>query len=148
MADFSIRLTTPLAAEIAFDRLIDWERHSAAIPLTTLTYEGATRMGQLFVARTALGPLGFDDVMVVELLRRPSGGVPGLVEISKHGRVLGGTVAWTVDPTPQGSVIEWRQRLVIGWLPGVLDPVVGWIGKLAYGIGLRRILGQPISLRS
>ena len=79
MADFSIRLTTPLAAEIAFDRLIDWERHSAAIPLTTLTYEGATRMGQRFVARTALGPLGFDDVMVVELLRRPSGGVPGPV---------------------------------------------------------------------
>lgn len=143
MPEFVIRLSTPLDAAVAFDRLVDWDRHSAAIPLTTLTYEGVARVGQRFVARTAVGPLGFDDVMVVELLRRPTGELPGVVEVSKHGRVLGGTVHWTVTPTPGGSEIEWRQQLVVRWLPRLLDPLVAAIGKVAYGMGVRRLLGTP-----
>lgn len=146
MADFTIRVVTPLPARVAFARLVDWDRHTAAIPFTTLSYEGEARPGQGFVARTALGRLGFDDVMVVELLRPPAGdqpsNVPGLVEVSKHGRVLGGSVRWTVRPLPSGSRVEWAMHLVVGRLSRFADPLVGMIGRLAYGLGLPRILGR------
>ncbi len=101
-------------------------------------------MGQRFVARTGWGPVGFDDTMVVELYRPPAGDLPGdlpgVVQITKRGRVVGGTVGWTVTPTTTGSDVTWTQHLVIGWLPRWMDPVVGMIGRRAYGLGLRRLL--------
>jgi hypothetical protein len=146
MADFTLRVVTPLPARVAFARLVDWDRHTAAIPFTTLSYEGEARPGQGFVARTALGRLGFDDLMVVELLRPPTGDrpgdVPGLVEVSKHGHVLGGSVRWTVTPLMSGSRVEWAMHLVVSPLPRFADPLVRAIGRLLYGLGLRRILGR------
>lgn len=144
MADFVIRASTPLGASACFDRLVDWDAHSAAIPLTRLEHQGVARVGQRFNARTGLGPLGFDDPMVVELLGRPAGespgDLPGVVEVVKQGRVISGRVRWTVTPTATGSEVEWTQHLAVGWLPRWLDPVVGTMGRIAYGAGLRRIL--------
>jgi hypothetical protein len=140
MADFVIRASTPLSASACFDRLVDWDAHSAAIPLTRLDHDGEPRIGQHFVARTGVGRLGFDDPMVVELLRRPAGDLPGVVEVAKQGRVISGRVQWTVTPTEAGSDVEWTQHLVVGWLPRWLDPLVGALGRIAYGAGLRRIL--------
>lgn len=144
MAEFVIRAGSPLPASACFDRLIDWDAHSAAIPLTQLRHEGEPRVGQRFVARTGLGRFGFDDVMVVDLLRRPAGdtagALPGLVEVAKQGRVVGGRVRWTVTPTAAGSEVEWRQDLRIGWLPRWLDPVVGLVGRAAYTAGLKALL--------
>ena len=68
------------------------------------------------------------------------GDLPGIVEVAKRGRVIGGTVRWTVAPTRGATEVEWTQRLVVGWLPKWLDPVVGAAGRLAYGTGLRRLL--------
>jgi hypothetical protein len=94
---------------------------SAAITLTRLQHDGLPRVGQRFVARTVWGRLGFDDTMVVDVLRPPVGDQPrdqpGLVEIVKMGRVAGGTVRWTVTPSTVGSEVTLTQRLVIGWLP-------------------------------
>jgi len=144
MADFVIRASSPLPASACFDRLVDWDAHSAAIPLTRLEHQGVARVGQRFNARTGIGRLGFDDPMVVELLRRPagesSGDLPGVVEVVKQGRVISGRVRWTVTPTEAGSDVEWTHQLVVGWLPRWLDPVVGALGRIAYGAGLRRIL--------
>ena len=144
MAEFVIRANSPLPASACFDRLVDWDAHSAAIPLTRLRHDGEPRVGQRFVARTGLGRFGFDDVMVVELLRRPAGdaagALPGLVEVAKQGRVVGGRIRWTVTPTAVGSEVEWRQDLRIGWLPRWLDPVVGLVGRAAYTAGLKALL--------
>ena len=146
MADFVLHATTARPASIAFVRLVDWDAHSAAIPFTRLRYDGLPRVGQRFVARTGVGLLGFDDVMVVDELRPPSGDQPGdepgVVAISKHGRVVGGTVGWTVTPTATGSEVTWTQHLVIGWLPRWMDGLVGALGSRAYGLGLRRLLGE------
>lgn len=141
MADFVIRATSPLPPGECFARLVDWDAHSAAIPFTRLSFEGATRVGQRFVARTGWGRLGFDDPMAVEVLRPPAEGQPGVVAITKQGRVIAGTVNWTVAGTAGGSEVVWTQHLVIGWLPRFLDPVVGVLGRIAYGAGLRRLLG-------
>jgi len=145
VADFVIRASSPLPASVCFEKLVDWDAHSAAIPLTRLQHDGDVRLGQRFVARTGVGPLGFDDPMQVELLRRPTGdnadALPGVVEVAKQGRVIGGRVRWTVTPTPTGTEVEWAQQLTIGWLPRWLDPVVGVFGRIGYGLGLRRLLG-------
>lgn len=144
MADFSIRMSTSRSARDCFERLVDWDAHSAAIPLTRLRHEGEPRVGQRFTARTGLGRLGFEDPMVVETLVRPAGDDPGdrpgAVEVAKLGRVIAGRVGWTVTPTTSGADVEWRQQLIVGWLPRRLDPVVGWLGRAAYRLGLRRIL--------
>ena len=140
MADFVIRAASPLPARACFERLIDWDNHTAAIPLTTLQHDGVPRVGQRFVARTGWDRLGFDDSMVVEVLQPPEGHQPGLVEIVKRGRVVGGTVGWTVTQSPTGSDVVWTQHLIIGWLPRWMDPLVGAIGRRAYGTGLRRLL--------
>ncbi|HNV10329.1 MAG TPA: hypothetical protein PKN27_03225 [Propionibacteriaceae bacterium] len=148
MADFTIRMTTTLPATRCFATLTDWDAHSAAIPLTTLRHEGSPRVGQRFVARTGVRRVGFDDVMVVVALRPPAGDEPGdesgVTEVRKEGRVIGGDVAWTVTPLAIGSLVEWRQHLTVGWLPDVLDPVVGFVGRAAYSSGLRRILASGI----
>lgn len=139
-----IRASSPLPASVCFERLVDWDRHTAAIPLTRLQHDGDARLGQRFVARTAIGPIGFDDPMEVELLQRPAGDSPGdlagVVEVAKRGRVIGGRVRWTVTPTVTGTEVTWAQHLAVGWLPRWLDPVVGLFGRLAYGAGLRRLL--------
>lgn len=144
MADFVIRASTSLYASHCFARLVDWDAHSAAIPLTRLRHDGVARVGQHFVARTGITRLGFDDPMVVELLRPPAGDapgdLPGVVEVAKQGRVIGGRVQWTVTPTATGADVEWTQHLVVGWLPRWLDPVVGVLGRAAYGAGLTQLL--------
>ena len=144
MAEFLIRAESPRPATACFARLVDWDALSAAIPLTRLRHEGRPRVGQRFVARTGLGRLGFDDVMAVEVLNPPAGDAvgasPGVVEVVKTGRVIGGRVRWTVTPLESGAAIEWRQNLTIAWLPRWLDPLVGWVGRLAYREGLRRLL--------
>ena len=144
MADFVLHAASALPARIAFARLVDWDAHSAAIPLTRLHFDGEPRVGQRFVARTGWGRLGFDDVMVVDDLQPPVGDQPGdrpgLIAITKHGRVVGGTVTWTVAPGTVGSRVTWTQHLVIGWLPRWMDPLVGAVGRRAYGQGLRRLL--------
>jgi len=68
------------------------------------------------------------------------GDAPGLVEVEKTGRLVGGRVRWTVTPTASGADVEWRQRLTIAWLPGWADPLVGVVGRAAYALGLRRLL--------
>ena len=140
MAEFWITMDVPTAAAAAFDRLVDWDAHSRAIPLTRLTHDGQPRAGQVLVARTGWGRLGFDDAMVVELLRRPAGDVGGLVEVRKTGRVIAGSVRWTVTQQDGGARVEWHQHLRVPWLPRWFDPVVGAVGRAAYRSGLRRLL--------
>ena len=144
MAKFTIRLSSPRPAAATFARLLDWDAHSSAIPFTRLRHVGQPALGQRFVARTGIGPLGFDDPMRVELLRPPAGDgpddLPGVVEVTKTGNVIAGRVRWTVAGAGEGSSVEWRQDLQVPWLPRMLDPVVGLVGRLAYRTGLARLL--------
>jgi hypothetical protein len=149
VARFLIRRSSPLAASACFARLSDWDAHSAAIPGTTLRHEGQPRAGQRFVARTSLARvgldrIGFDDPMEVTSFRPPGGDTPGAapgeVSVAKLGRVVAGTVRWTVTPLATGAEVVWKQELRVPWLPGFADPLVGRIGRLAYTAGLRRIL--------
>ena len=144
MARFTITQQWPASARVVFDHLVDWDAHSASIPLTTVVHEGVPLPGQRIVARTGGTRFGFDDPMEVRVLRPPAGDAPGdpggIVEVTKQGRVIQGWVRWTVTPAATGSVVQWSQELTVPWLPRRLDAVVGVVGRTAYRSGLRRLL--------
>ncbi len=140
MAKFTIRTKSDLSAEKAFAQLLDLDIHTRSIPLTVVHHEGEPRVGQEFNARTSIGRFGFDDIMRIEKLVKPTLTEPGVVQIVKTGKVVGGTVHWTITPVGSGSQILWEQDLTIAHIPRFFDPIVAFVGRLAYGQGLKKIL--------
>ncbi|PZG90195.1 hypothetical protein C1I97_30675, partial [Streptomyces sp. NTH33] len=76
MVTFSLERTAPLPVDEAWRRLTRWSRHADTVPLTRITEvtPPPTRVGTVFVARSGIGPLGFDDPMEVTVWRPPAGG--------------------------------------------------------------------------
>ncbi len=92
----------------AFDRLTRWEDHSVPFTRIRRTPEG-------FTARTGLGPLAFDDPMVIARWE------PGRrAELIKRGRVVRGWAVIEVAPDGEGSRVVWREELGVPGMPGVL----------------------------
>ncbi|MGO4597191.1 SRPBCC family protein [Terrabacter sp. 2RAF25] len=144
MARFTVTVETELPAEEAWRRLFDLRAHTRAIPLTTLRGEVLTadglRAGSRFVARTAVGPVGFDDRMVVDEIVPPQSGGAGSTRIRKEGNVVRGQIDVVVAPTAGGSRVEWEQVIRVRPLPALLDPVVALVARLAYATTIRRLL--------
>ena len=124
-SSFVVSAETGHAPAETWARLWDLDRHTAVIPLTTVTpHPPATRLGAGagFTGRTALGPLGFDDVMRVETWAPPESAT-----VVKVGRVVGGRIEVTVAPLRHGSRVVWRQTVQLPWLPARLR----WVEALA-----------------
>lgn len=134
MSEFVIDVETDLPPAVAWERLWDLDRHTATIPLTRVTVDApATQLGEGvgFTGRTALGPLGFDDTMRVEVWRPPgpqptapqatAPGAPGRAVVVKTGRLLGGRIEVELVPPSagngRGSAVRWRQEVRLPWLP-------------------------------
>ena len=146
MPHFSVRIATVLSPEQSWSRVLDLRSHSAVIPLTTLTGDAMTAdrlaPGSRFVARTGLGPVGFDDVMVVDEIAAPTDGSGSRTLIHKEGRMVRGRIELRVSPTSTGSIVAWDQEIAIAGLPHALDPVVARVAKAAYGQTLRALLDR------
>jgi carbon monoxide dehydrogenase subunit G len=151
MARFTVRAQVPIPAEEAWERVLDLRAQEAIIPFTTVRRvsapgedppsEGGLRVGTRFVGRTALGPVGFDDPMVVETLRPPGGDAPGFARIRKEGRVIGGWIDLTVArEAPGSSRVQWAQEISVRGVPRVLGPIVSVVARAAYGWAIRRLL--------
>ena len=83
--------------------------HTATVPLTTTIADaGSPAVGWGFVVRTALGPLHFDDSMVVE-----TWDAPRQWRIRKTGR-LSGWAEVLVTPYAGGSRLTWTEELWFG----------------------------------
>lgn len=126
MSMCEVRRVTALSPGDAFARVTRWQDHQVPFTRSTLTETG-------FVARTSLGPVGFDDPMVVSDWQPPH-----RVRIDKVGRVMRGWATIEVQPTATGSVVLWRESLRIAWVPAVLDPLVRW----SAGMMVRRVLAN------
>ncbi|MFE1862520.1 SRPBCC family protein [Streptomyces anandii] len=146
MVNFSLERTPPLSPDEAWRRLTRWQRHADVVPLTrvtVLTPEPA-REGTRFVARTALGPLGFDDPMEVTVWRPPAGGEPGLCRLEKRGRVVLGWAEIEVRTGPGGRArVVWREELRVRFLPGLFDPVLAGAARSVFGRAVNRLLRRP-----
>ncbi len=135
MASFDVVRRTVLSAEEAWSRLTDWERHGEFLPLTTVRLADGPRTGAgaAFVARTSLGPLGFDDTMEVTVWQPPTGSEPGLCHITKRGRVVVGSAQLTVAAAPDGALVNWHEEARFRAAGRLLDWPNRFIGEIVFG---------------
>ncbi|WP_055531558.1 SRPBCC family protein [Streptomyces graminilatus] len=143
MVDFSIERTVPLPLDEAWARLTEWPRHGSVVPLTRVTVLTAppTREGTVFVARSGLGPLAFDDRMEVTVWRPPAGDSPGLCRLEKRGRVVLGRAEIEVLPGPGGrSRVVWREELRVPLLPSLFDRPLAGAARYVFGRAVNRLL--------
>ncbi|WP_286928943.1 MULTISPECIES: SRPBCC family protein [Aeromicrobium] len=123
-----VRYTSHLDAVDAFARVTDWERHRVPLTTITITPEG-------FTARTAVGPVGFDDPMHVTRWEPPH-----RADLQKQGRVVRGSASITVEPSGSGSVVTWDEDVTVIGVPRLLDPVVRQLLRLMVSTVLRRLM--------
>lgn len=132
---FVVERSSPLPVAEVWRRMTDWEQHTATVPLTRITVltPPPDGVGTAFVARTAIGPAGFDDPMRVTLWEPPPAGGPGRCRLEKSGRIVRGWAEIEVRPDGEGSHVQWREHLRVGLLPGFLDGVTALAGRLVFG---------------
>lgn len=138
---FTFEVTTPLSPDQAWRRIVDVSSHGQVVPFTTgrgPSPDEAT-VGSRYVARTALGPIGFDDVMLVVILEAGR-----RVVFDKVGRLLGGTVEVELRPDgPTGARVRWRQSIELPWVPRALRPVANLVLRVLAPVicaGYRRVV--------
>ena len=137
---FELTVRVPDAASVVWARLVELDAHTAAIPLTVVTPGGARmREGLSFTGETRLGPVRFLDRMRVTRADPPSTSHPGQLVVEKFGPVAGRVEA-TVEQVATGTIVVWRQSLTPAWLPRWLRPLAAHAARMAYGMGLRRLV--------
>ena len=142
MTAFRITRAVTLPAEEVWARVTDWPGHAAQVPLTVITVvtPPPARVGTVFVARSALGRLGFDDPMEVVRWEPPGQLRPGRCRLEKRGRVITGWAEIEVHPQGRGAVVVWAEELRIRLLPRLFDPLVLRAGRLVFGRALDGLL--------
>lgn len=146
MVNFLLERTAPLSPDEAWRRLTQWPRHGEVVPLTRVTVAppGPTAPGTLFVARSGIGPLAFDDPMEVTVWRPPADGVSGLCRLEKRGRVVTGWAELEVYPGPGGRArVVWREELGVRLLPSAFDPLLRAMARSMFGRALNGLLRRP-----
>lgn len=146
MVTFLLQRTAPLSRPEAWRRLTEWPRHGGVVPLTrvTVTTPGPTGEGTVFVARTGVGPLSFDDPMEVTVWQPPGDDTPGRCRLEKRGRVVTGWAEIEVRPGPGGRArVLWREELRVRWVPGVCDGALRAAARYLFGRALNRLLRSP-----
>ncbi|MET8545971.1 SRPBCC family protein [Kitasatospora sp. NPDC004799] len=144
MARFVLIRRTPLPPVECWERLTDWPRHGDRVPLTRVSaVRGDGReVGDVVLARTGLGPLGFDDPMELGDMVAPGPGRDGRCLLLKRGRPVRGWAELRVRAVGGGSAAVWTEELTVTSLPRLLDPVLAGAGRLAFGRVLDDLLGS------
>ncbi|CAN5383348.1 SRPBCC family protein [soil metagenome] len=134
MALIEITRTTSLTAEEAWRRLTLWEAHGKHVPFTKIHREGPTYegVGTLFIARTGMARLGFDDPMRVTVWEPPTDGGRGFCRIEKEGKVVTGWAEVTVTSSPSGCDVVWREDATLAG-PRFLERPSTLVSKILFG---------------
>lgn len=120
---FTLTRDSSLSPDELWHRVAALADHADSVPLThTISDSSPPSVGWTFTVRTALGPLRFDDSMVVEEWDAPS-----QWRIRKTGR-LGGWAQAVVSPYAGGSRLTWTEELWVG--SGVVRRLTTRIGDL------------------
>lgn len=115
---------------------MDWSRQGEWIPGTDV--RGGTGVGAKVVARTAIGPVGFTDTMVITEWDPPRRCV-----VQHTGRVVRGGGIFEV--LPRGEVTEFRwTELVELPVPGALQPAAMLLGRWTVAPAARLALGYAL----
>lgn len=137
---FALTRESSLPPDEVWQRLAALTEHTDTVPLTTtLAGPGEPAAGWTFAVRTELGPLRFDDTMVVE-----EWDPPHRWRIRKTGRLHGWAEA-VAQPYAGGSRVTWTEEL---WLdvPGLrrLTTRIGdRLGAVLFAPVVERIVSLP-----
>ncbi|MFJ6657047.1 SRPBCC family protein [Streptomyces sp. NPDC091377] len=143
MISFLLERTAPLPPAEAWRRLTEWPRHGDAVPLTRVFVATAppSRTGTVVVARSGLGPLGFDDRMEITVWQPPGADTPGRCRLEKRGRVVLGWAEIEVLPGPGGRArVRWHEELGVRFLPRLFDPLLERTARAVFGRAVNRLL--------
>ncbi|WP_329459223.1 SRPBCC family protein [Streptomyces sp. NBC_01497] len=135
MTAFRVERTSHLGVEETWRRMTNWSSHAARVPLTRMSVRtpGPTREGTVIVARTGLGPAGFDDPMEVVVWRPPSDGRMGRCRLEKRGRVVLGWAEIGVRAEAGRTRVAWLEDVRIAAAPRLFDGVTADAGRLLFG---------------
>lgn len=145
MSSFEVVADCDLTALQAWDAVTHWPAHGRHVPLTRVEVtQDAGGLGDVFVGRTGLGRLAFDDPMRVTFWQPPTPDGPGRCVITKLGRVVGGHASIEVRAVGDSSQVRWTEEVEIGprWLQRLGAPLVSRAGALVFGRTLRRLLAD------
>ncbi|WP_405883481.1 SRPBCC family protein [Streptomyces sp. NBC_01136] len=143
MVLFVLERVSPCPVDQSWRRLTDWPRHADVVPLTRVTVRTPppTREGTVFVARTGVGPVAFDDPMEVVTWQPPRDGEPGRCRLVKHGAFVTGWAEIEVRAGGGGgSRVIWREELSVRWLPRLFDRPLAWAGRWMFGRAVEGLL--------
>jgi hypothetical protein len=112
MARFRVEVSIAAPVPVVWARLTDWSAHGRMVPLTSIRVIGAPdQVGSVFVARTGVGPLAFDDSMRIDEFEppvAPDSDAPAIEDraprparfrVTKTGRVVKGWAEAELWPT-------------------------------------------------
>ncbi len=142
MPQLSATVTVAAPAARVWALVTDWSRQGEWIPATEvhLTRGTGTALGDRVVARTAVGPLGFDDPMEIT-----GWDPPHRCEVRHLGRVVRGSGTFEVEPVDAATArFRWVEQV---------DVPLGAAGALAFRLlrpvfeallraGMRRVAGS------
>lgn len=140
---FQLEQTWPVPQQRLWQALADWEGHSAWIPATRVRImSGDGGLGTTFVARTGIGPLGFDDHMtVIEFDAATTHAV-----VKKTGPLLLGSAGFRVEDRNGSSYLHWFETVEVPYLPRFLAPAVAHIGRLLFAVSLRQLQKRLVAV--
>lgn len=112
VAPVSLTRTSTASAERLWSVVTDMVRHADFVPLTTIRPEpGDPELGWEVLARTGIGPVGFNDTMLVTGWEPPPTW-PARMRLVKTGRLLDGWAEIVIDHRSEGgSRLTWREQI-------------------------------------
>ncbi len=123
--------------EVAWRAITNWRGQGSWMPLTSVdvTEGPGDGIGSKLRARTGLGPVGFDDDMVIDVWQPPH-----RCEVQHLGRFITGRGIFTVDALTEGSSrITWAEVPEPGSLAHKLGAVGDAVTHAALSVALRRL---------
>lgn len=141
MDTFTVRRTVAAPAPAVWALLVDWPSHGRWVPFTTVTTTSPSPagVGATFVGRSGIGPVGFDDPMVVTQWQEPGEVTPGRCQIRKTGTVVLGDAGFTVTPLGAGRCeVVWSETIEIAGLRRL--PLAGRVNDLVGRLAFARVL--------
>ncbi|MFG2028837.1 SRPBCC family protein [Streptomyces sp. NPDC048825] len=146
MVLFLLERVAPSPVDQVWRRLTTWERHGDVVPLTRVTVvtPPPTREGTVFVARSGIGRLAFDDPMEVGSWRPPTEGRSGMCRLLKRGTFVTGWAEIAVHPYGNGgSRVVWQEELRVRRLPTAFDRPLAWVARGMFGRAVDGLLKLP-----